>query len=54
MAQQYHDRWQVETGIGEIKTEQRGDPETVLRSKTSTWSNRSSGPCCASTKPSAT
>lgn len=34
LAELYHDRWQAETGIGEIKTEQRGGPETVLRSKT--------------------
>lgn len=27
------DRWQAETGIGDLKTEQRGGPETVLRSK---------------------
>lgn len=30
----YHDRWQAETGIGDLKTEQRGGPETVLRSRT--------------------
>jgi hypothetical protein len=34
LAALYHDRWQAETGIGEIKTEQRGGPEVVLRSKT--------------------
>ncbi|MCA1672402.1 MAG: IS4 family transposase [Actinobacteria bacterium] len=36
LAALYHDRWQAETGIGEIKTEQRGGPEVVLRSKTPT------------------
>jgi hypothetical protein len=36
LAHLYHDRWQAETGIGEIKTEQRGGPEVVLRSKTPT------------------
>jgi hypothetical protein len=30
----YHDRWQAETGIGDLKTTQRGGPEVVLRSKT--------------------
>ena len=30
----YHDRWQAETAIGDLKTEQRGGSETVLRSKT--------------------
>jgi hypothetical protein len=34
LAQLYHARWQAETGIGEIKTIQRGGPEVVLRSKT--------------------
>jgi len=34
LARRYHDRWQAETGIGDLKTEQRGGPETVLRSKT--------------------
>ena len=30
----YHDRWQAETGIGDLKTIVRGGPEVVLRSKT--------------------
>ena len=30
----YHDRWQAETGIGDLKTALRGGPEVVLRSKT--------------------
>ena len=34
LAELYHARWQAETGIGEIKTVQRGGPEVVLRSKT--------------------
>lgn len=34
LAALYHDRWQAETGIGELKTEIRGGPEVVLRSKT--------------------
>lgn len=34
LAALYHDRWQAETAIGDLKTEQRGGPETVLRSKT--------------------
>jgi hypothetical protein len=34
LADAYHDRWQAETGIGEIKTVERGGPEVVLRSKT--------------------
>jgi len=29
----YHDRWQAETGIGDLKTTQRSGPETVLRSQ---------------------
>ncbi|HET8660214.1 MAG TPA: IS4 family transposase [Micromonosporaceae bacterium] len=29
----YHDRWQADTTIGEIRTLQRGGPEVVLRSK---------------------
>jgi Transposase DDE domain len=36
MAALYHDRWQAETGIGQLKTIQRGGPEVVLRSKTPT------------------
>lgn len=34
LAELYHDRWQAETGIGEMKTTVRGGPEVVLRSKT--------------------
>ena len=34
LAELYHDRWQAETTIGDLKTAQRGGPETVLRSKT--------------------
>jgi Insertion element 4 transposase N-terminal/Transposase DDE domain len=30
----YHDRWQAETGIADLKTTIRGGPEVVLRSKT--------------------
>lgn len=33
LAELYHLRWQAETGIGDLKTTQRGGPETVLRSK---------------------
>lgn len=36
LAELYHDRWQAETGIGDLKTTQRGGPEVVLRSKTPT------------------
>jgi hypothetical protein len=34
LAQLYHQRWQAETGIGDLKTVIRGGPEVVLRSKT--------------------
>jgi len=34
LARLYHDRWQAETGIGDLKTAIRGGPEVVLRSKT--------------------
>jgi hypothetical protein len=30
----YHDRWQIETAIGEVETRLRGGAEVVLRSKT--------------------
>ena len=33
LARLYHDRWQAETGIGDLKTAIRGGPEVVLRSK---------------------
>jgi Transposase DDE domain len=33
LAMLYHDRWQVETGIGEMKTIVRGGAEVVLRSQ---------------------
>jgi hypothetical protein len=33
LADLYHRRWQAETGIGDLKTAQRGGPEHVLRSK---------------------
>jgi len=33
LADLYHRRWQAETGIGDLKTAQRGGPEAVLRSK---------------------
>jgi hypothetical protein len=32
----YHNRWQAQTGIGDLKTTQRGGPEVLLRSKTPT------------------
>ena len=34
LAELYHDRWQAETGIGDMKTTVRGGPEVVLRSHT--------------------
>lgn len=34
LARLYHDRWQAETAIGDLKTAIRGGPEVVLRSKT--------------------
>jgi Insertion element 4 transposase N-terminal/Transposase DDE domain len=34
LARLYHDRWQAETGIADLKTAIRGGPEVVLRSKT--------------------
>jgi hypothetical protein len=34
LALRYHDRWQAETGIGDLKTTLRGGPEVVLRSQT--------------------
>jgi hypothetical protein len=34
LARLYHDRWQAETGIGDLKTAIRGGPEVVLRSRT--------------------
>jgi len=36
LAALYHDRWQAETGIADLKTTVRGGPETVLRSKSPT------------------
>jgi hypothetical protein len=34
LATLYHDRWQAETSLGDLKTTERGGPEVVLRSKT--------------------
>jgi len=34
LAELYHQRWQAETGIGDLKTAIRGGPEVVLRSRT--------------------
>ena len=34
LAALYHDRWQAETGIGDLKTAIRGGPAVVLRSRT--------------------
>jgi Insertion element 4 transposase N-terminal/Transposase DDE domain len=34
LARLYHDRWQAETGIADLKTTVRGGPEVLLRSKT--------------------
>ncbi len=33
LADLYHRRWQAETGIGDLKTAERGGPDAVLRSK---------------------
>ena len=29
----YHDRWRIETAIGDVETRLRGGPDVVLRSK---------------------
>jgi len=49
----YHDRWRIETAIGDVETRLRGGPDVVLRSKSPTWSVRRSTGCSASTRPSA-
>ena len=36
LAALYHDRWQAETGIADMKTAIRGGPAVVLRSKSPT------------------
>lgn len=36
LAALYHDRWQAETAIADLKTTMRGGPETVLRSQSPT------------------
>ena len=53
LAALYHDRWQVETGIGDLKTTERGGPETVLRSKSPTMVTQEFWACCVSTRGSA-
>jgi hypothetical protein len=48
----YHQRWELEGVLDELKTHQRG-AQVVLRSKTPAWSSRRSGRTCWSTTPSA-
>ena len=45
LAALYHERWEIEGALAELKTRLRG-ARMVLRSKTPTWSGRSSGACC--------
>jgi hypothetical protein len=52
LAALYHQRWEVEGLLDELKTHQRG-AKVVLRSKTLRWSPRRCGRCCWSTGPSA-
>jgi len=41
LAALYHERWEIETALDELKTHLRG-AQIVLRSKTRSWSTRSS------------
>jgi hypothetical protein len=51
LAALYHQRWELESALDELKTHQRG-PRAVLRSKTPrVWSRRCT-PTCWSTTPS--
>jgi hypothetical protein len=52
LAALYHQRWEVETTLDELKVHQRG-PRAVLRSKTPTASAKKSGRTCWSTTPCA-
>ncbi|MFW8642311.1 IS4 family transposase [Rhizobium beringeri] len=44
LAALYHERWEIETALGELKTHLRG-AKIVLRSKTPTWCARRSSAC---------
>jgi hypothetical protein len=52
LAALYHQRWEIETTLDELKVHQRG-PSAVLRSKTPTASAKKSGRTCWSTTPCA-
>jgi hypothetical protein len=52
LAALYHQRWELEGALAELKTHQRG-PRAVLRSKTPEVSSKSSMRTCWSTTPSA-
>ena len=52
LAALYHQRWELEGALDELKTHQRG-PRAVLRSKTPKASSKRCTPTCWSTTPSA-
>lgn len=52
LAALYHQRWELESTLDELKTHQRG-PKAVLRSKTPKASPKRCTPTCWSTTPSA-
>ena len=52
LAALYHERWEIEGALAELKTHLRG-AQVVLRSKTRNWSGRSSGACCWRISPCA-
>jgi hypothetical protein len=53
LAAAYHDRWEIETTLNEIKATQRGS-NRVLRSKSLNWCAKRSGRCCSPTTQSVT
>ena len=46
MAAAYHERWEAELVIDELKTHQRGSGVILPLQEAREWSNRKSGACC--------
>ena len=45
LAALYHERWEIEGALAELKTHLRG-AQVVLAARPRNWSGRSSGACC--------
>jgi len=53
LAALYHERWEIEGALAELKTHLRGAQVVLREPRPRTWCARSSGDCCSRTSPCA-